>query len=131
MNDREYESLRAVIDASSKTHSESLYFPETYCTGKVLIADEAICSPNEAAEDDIEAQVDSQVWSYIVQEKLGDTMEKFLFTRNEPFSEKTVLQIGIQLLEAFKIIHEAGYIFNDLKLDNILIGDASELPQSR
>ena len=55
-------------------------------------------------------------------------MENHLFEKNEPFSEKTVLQIGIQLLESFKLIHEAGYTFNDLKLDNVLIGDSLKLP---
>ena len=48
-----------------------------------------------------------------------------------PFSEKTVLQIGIQLIDSLKIIHEAGYIYNDLKLDNIVIGDDVSLPHSK
>ena len=26
------------------------------------------------------------------------------------------------------MIHDAGYTFNDLKLDNVLVGDAKELP---
>ena len=32
------------------------------------------------------------------------------------------------MIESFKIIHEAGYNYNDLKLDNVMIGDAKELP---
>ena len=91
MNDREYESLRAVINQTVKTHSENLFFADTYCRGKAFIADESISAGAEDNTNDIEAQVDSQVWSYIVQEKLGNTMEKSLFARNEPFSEKTVL----------------------------------------
>ena len=59
---------------------------------------------------------------------LGDTLEDLLFDREEPFSEKTTLQIGIKILDIFKRIHDAGYIYNDLKLDNVLIGDAKELP---
>jgi serine/threonine protein kinase len=27
-----------------------------------------------------------------------------------------------------KIIHEAGFTYNDLKLDNILVGDCKEIP---
>jgi len=29
------------------------------------------------------------------------------------------------------MIHEAGYIFNDLKLDNVLVGDDQSLPQAQ
>jgi len=58
-------------------------------------------------------------------------MENYLFERNEPFTEKTVLQIGIQLLDSFRMIHEAGYTYNDLKLDNVLIGDDKDLPNAK
>ena len=53
-------------------------------------------------------------------------MENIIFERNEPFTEKTVLQIGIQILESFRVIHEAGYIYKDLKLDNV--NEAGVLP---
>jgi len=76
-----------------------------------------------------EEQLEGHMWSYIVQEKLGDTLENYLFKKDEPFSEKTTLQVGIQLLDSLKMIHEAGFTFNDLKLDNVLIGDAQELPE--
>jgi len=51
-----------------------------------------------------------------------------LFKRNEPFSPSCVFKIGIQLIEQMRIIHDAGYTYNDLKLDNILVGDCKELP---
>jgi len=38
------------------------------------------------------------------------------------FSFKTVHQIGIQLLTLLEQIHSIGYIYNDLKPDNICIG---------
>jgi len=66
-----------------------------------------------------------------VQEKLGSTLEDHLFDRDEPFSEKTVFQVGIQLLDQIKMIHEAGYTYNDLKLDNVLVGDALDLPDQK
>ena len=34
-----------------------------------------------------------------------------------------VCQIGIQLIRALESLHEIGYIYNDLKLDNILVGN--------
>jgi hypothetical protein len=34
--------------------------------------------------------------------------------------------IGIQLLDLFQILSSAGYTYNDLKLDNIVVGDAND-----
>ena len=34
--------------------------------------------------------------------------------------------IGIQLLDIFQILSSAGYTYNDLKLDNIIVGDADD-----
>ena len=61
--------------------------------------------------------------SFIVMEKLGNTLEYYLYSRKDAFSLKTVCQIGIKLIEIIKQIHDIGYVYNDLKLDNILIGD--------
>jgi hypothetical protein len=35
----------------------------------------------------------------MVQEKLGFTLEKYLFKRNEPFSPSCAFKIGIQLVD--------------------------------
>ena len=41
------------------------------------------------------------------------------------FTPKTVYMIGMRLLQIYERIHLAGYTYNDLKLDNILIGRES------
>jgi len=102
-----------------------------YAKGKVFVNDIVFFTKKDDIKNgDIDAELENQIWSYMVQEKLGDTLESVLFERNAPFTEKTVLQIGIQLLDSFKIIHECGCTYNDLKLDNVLIGDAPELPNA-
>lgn len=65
----------------------------------------------------------SKIWSYIVQEKFGKTLDCYLEEHNDAFSEKTTIQIGLQLVEILQEVHECGYIQNDLKPDNILVGD--------
>lgn len=47
-----------------------------------------------------------------------------LFEQNEPFSVRSVLKMGISLLNSLSLIHDAGYIYNDLKLDNLVVGEA-------
>jgi serine/threonine protein kinase len=41
------------------------------------------------------------------------------------FCSKTIHQIGLRLVEIMEKIHLAGYTYNDLKLDNILVGNHS------
>ena len=39
----------------------------------------------------------------------------------ERFSKESTLSLGIQLLNILEQIHNAGYIYNDLKLDNLMV----------
>jgi serine/threonine protein kinase len=71
---------------------------------------------------------ESNLWSYMIQDQNGQTLEQIVDERNQPLSPKTTIQIGIQLLEQYKFIHAAGYCHNDLKLENILVGNAPSLP---
>ena len=50
---------------------------------------------------------------------LEHLFEKF----DQKFTQKTILLLGISILEIFEKVHASGYTYNDLKLDNILIGD--------
>ena len=49
---------------------------------------------------------------------LDDWFEKLKFK----ICKNTILDIGIRLSYFLQNIHEAGYVYNDLKLDNIMIG---------
>ena len=56
-------------------------------------------------------------------ERLGQTLHSHLKQRGKPFTLKTVCQVGIRLIELFEMLHSTGKVYNDLKLDNILVGD--------
>ena len=43
------------------------------------------------------------------------------------FSFQTVHQIGIQLITLLEQFHSIGYIYNDLKPDNICIGEFNDM----
>ena len=66
----------------------------------------------------------------ILMQALGPNLGN-LYKHNpkECFSDDTILKIGIQLIERLKVLHSIGYIHNDIKLENIVIGgvDNSEL----
>ena len=61
--------------------------------------------------------------SYYVMQKFGRNLDSYFNQANMKFSHKTIYQLGIRLIDIFERIHDAGLIYNDLKLDNILVGD--------
>lgn len=60
-------------------------------------------------------------------DRMGDSLRTIHDHSNGHFCFKTTAQIGIQLVNILEKIHEAGYVFNDLKPDNILIGNRNIL----
>lgn len=60
---------------------------------------------------------------YVVMQKYGPSL-KFMLKRNKKkrFRIKTVVQIGLQLLDRLEALHKLGYVHLDLKPDNILLG---------
>ena len=43
---------------------------------------------------------------------------------------ETVCQIGIQLLTCIQMFHQTGHVHNDIKPDNIIVGDAKNSDKS-
>ena len=39
----------------------------------------------------------------------------------QKFSKESILSLGIQLINILEQIHSAGYVYNDLKLDNLMV----------
>lgn len=59
--------------------------------------------------------------SYVIMPRFGMKLEKLYFKRKNNFSRESIYALGIQLINMLQKVHEAGYIYNDLKLDNLLL----------
>jgi serine/threonine protein kinase len=61
--------------------------------------------------------------SYYVMPRYGKNLEYIFEQHNHNFGLKTIVELGLKLLDIIEMIHNAGYTYNDMKLDNILVGD--------
>ena len=53
--------------------------------------------------------------------RYGKTLEELMFKIKFKISRETIYVLGLRILSALEIIHNAGFVFNDLKPDNILL----------
>ena len=60
--------------------------------------------------------------------RYGKNLNYSIQSQNFNLSYESVFHLGIQLLDILEMIHNTGFIYNDLKLDNILIGYGQRLP---
>lgn len=58
----------------------------------------------------------------MILQRFGQTLEFYQMMNKVNFTFKTVHQIGIQLITLFEQFHSTGFVFNDLKPDNICVG---------
>jgi casein kinase I family protein HRR25 len=61
--------------------------------------------------------------SFLIMEKLGYNLRDLLRrVSRHRFSLKTVVQIGLQLVNNLKVLHNKGFVHCDIKTENIVIG---------
>ena len=61
----------------------------------------------------------------VVMDKFGDSLCQVVEHSPTVLSQETVAHLGAELVSAIESIHELGFVYNDLKPDNVLIGDES------
>lgn len=69
-----------------------------------------------------------QMFSYVIMPRYGQNLENYFESQNFVISESSVYELGKGILSLLEQVHAAGYVFNDLKLDNILVGFGNHLP---
>lgn len=56
----------------------------------------------------------------MVMPKYGLTIHELFHSRGGQLTTESIYSLGIQLVNILEQIHSAGFVFNDLKLDNLL-----------
>lgn len=60
--------------------------------------------------------------------RFGEDVESRLLHRRYKVSKESVFSLGFKLVNIIEQVHNSGHIFNDLKLDNVLLGHGDKLP---
>ena len=60
--------------------------------------------------------------SYMIMPRYGSNLENYFEKQGCQMSNDSILQFGVAILRMLEGIHAAGFTYNDLKLDNVLVG---------
>ena len=61
------------------------------------------------------------MFNYIVMPRLGMNINQLIELRAANFNKAQIYSFGVQIVNILEKIHRAGFVYNDLKLDNILL----------
>ncbi|XP_058018631.1 serine/threonine-protein kinase VRK1 isoform X3 [Ahaetulla prasina] len=67
-------------------------------------------------------QKNGKSYRFMVMDRLGKDLQKIFEEQGKQFSRKTVLQLGLRILNVLEYIHEHEYVHGDIKASNLLLG---------
>ena len=80
---------------------------------------------NLVEEDKVE-----KMMAYVIMPRYGVNLDEYFVKIDQNFSRESILDLALRLLSILEDIHAAGYVYNDLKLDNIMVGFKDKLPKT-
>jgi len=61
-------------------------------------------------------------YRFLILDKFGPDLQKIFQTGKNLFSDKITYNLAIKIIDSLEYIHEQGYVHNDIKAQNLLIG---------
>lgn len=71
---------------------------------------------------------DRVMLSYLIMPRFGRNLETYFENQNRVLSKASIFHLGRACIDLLEQIHNAGYVYNDLKLDNLLLDFKQSLP---
>ena len=70
------------------------------------------------------------VKQYFIMPRLATNLEDYFHRMKCHIPEASIYSLGIKILALLECVHETGIVYNDLKLDNLMLGFTDRLPNS-
>jgi serine/threonine protein kinase len=64
----------------------------------------------------------------MIMPRYGNNLENYFASQSCRLSKISVASLGLSVLNCLEKVHKAGFVYNDLKLDNIMVGFGQKLP---
>lgn len=68
--------------------------------------------------------------AYMIIPRYGHNLDTFFTKQNQHLNRQSILDLGLRIISMLQRCHEAGLVYNDLKLDNILFGYNTKFPRT-
>ena len=128
---RYLESIRSFYTTNGinyKQNKNGRQYPLVLSKGHFFISNQKDQSSNDSRpfsqdrgrDSTTESEYPYQLCSFFVMPRYGKTLESILQISNFKVSKESLYRLGIRLIDALEHIHIAGFIYNDIKPDNIM-----------
>lgn len=118
----DYRQFGQEINAMKKVFSKQSSRKTNFSTPEVVDYGMILFTANKDKEEEL--------LSYMVMPRYGQNLESYFERQNCNISNSSIHEMAKATLKMLEQVHEAGFIFNDLKLDNIMAGFKDRLPRN-
>ena len=66
----------------------------------------------------------------MIMSRLGQNLENYFESIQYKLPEISIYSLAIKMVTLLECVHKIGSVFNDLKLDNLMVETADKLPDS-
>jgi len=87
------------------------FIPKVYSYGSFFHRKSELESP----------KLDKELFYYVMPKYGTKDMDQYAEKMSFKFTDSEILGFAVKILESLKMVHKAGYVYNDLKLDNIVV----------
>ena len=124
---KESSSFEEEIKAMSKIHSKTAKtYPQVQCSfstpdvvshGKLVVLSASVIKSGQATYSEL---LEAKKFSFVVMPKYSLDIEQYFNATKDKFSKANSYFVGFAVLQLLEQVHRAGYVFNDLKPDNLI-----------